>query len=161
MKHKQFNKIVDNLTAMCKSLLTSKNEEYAREGDKLHNFKKASRFAEGQSQMGALKGFLLKHTVSIYDMMDDHIQGDTSPVTLWEEKIVDHINYLIILYAMVIEESNCFLGSPLGRKANPVNFTHDLNCSCDICTAQDGELHQTTENKGEHVRDLTDPYKQF
>jgi hypothetical protein len=156
MEHEQFNKVFEDMYCMCRSLLASKNDEYARDGDKLHNFKKASRFAEGKSQMGALKGFLLKHTVSIYDMMDDHIHGLKSSKKKWEEKIVDHINYLIILYAMIIEE-----GSPLGRKANPANFTHDLNCSCDICIAQDGGLQQTTENKSGYVRDLTDPYQQF
>ena len=104
MDHKRFNMVVEDVLAKVTSLMLSKNAEYARGGDKLHNFKKASPFAEGKCPEGALKGMLLKHTVSIYDMLDDIIAGEERGSTgLWLEKIVDHINYLIILYAMQIE----------------------------------------------------------
>lgn len=41
-----------------------------------------------------------KHTVSVYDMCES---GEQYPIHLWQEKITDSINYLLLLNAMVRE----------------------------------------------------------
>jgi hypothetical protein len=48
----------------------------------------------------ACAGMMAKHTVSIYDMC-----GSEEPfyAEQWDEKITDHINYLILLRAIVYE----------------------------------------------------------
>lgn len=102
---------VDNYTkdireqiTMCTQLLTTKGIEYATE-DKFHNFRVAAA-ATGVSMPEALAGMMVKHTVSIYDMCK-HSEDFT--MDKWEEKITDHINYLLILKAMLKEmerESN-------------------------------------------------------
>ena len=50
----------------------------------------------------ALGGMMAKHTVSVYDMINS---CDTFPIALWDEKITDHINYLLLLKAIVVEEA--------------------------------------------------------
>lgn len=45
---------------------------------------------------------MAKHTVSIYDMARSE---ETFPLEKWDEKITDHINYLILLRAVVVEEN--------------------------------------------------------
>lgn len=44
---------------------------------------------------------MAKHTVSIYDMSR---ANEAFPLELWDEKITDHINYLILLRALLVEE---------------------------------------------------------
>jgi hypothetical protein len=103
MEHARFDDVLDHLLARVMGIMQSKNKEYARGRNKLHNFAKAAEFAEGGHQIGALKGMMLKHTVSIYDLMDDACNGKMADEELWNEKIVDHIAYLTLLYGMVVE----------------------------------------------------------
>ena len=44
---------------------------------------------------------MAKHTVSIYDMCNS---GQKYPIELWNEKITDHINYLLLLRAIIEDE---------------------------------------------------------
>jgi hypothetical protein len=56
---------------------------------------------QGTTPKQALAGQMCKHTVSIYAM----IEGDADiPMEKWEEKITDHINYLLLLKAVIEEE---------------------------------------------------------
>lgn len=63
-------------------------------------FKRAAALT-GQRKEQALAGMMAKHTISVYDMLKDGISA--YPPEQWEEKITDHINYLVILKAMVEE----------------------------------------------------------
>lgn len=49
----------------------------------------------------ALAGMMAKHTISVYDMCRS---GKDYPIELWNEKITDHINYLLLLKAIVEED---------------------------------------------------------
>ena len=46
---------------------------------------------------------MCKHTVSVYDLINDFESGKNISIDLWNEKIGDSINYLLLLNAMVIE----------------------------------------------------------
>ena len=83
-------------------ILSAKGKEYAGPTDRLHNFKQAAHL-QRITQAEALGGMMAKHTVSVYDMID---RGDVTAFTLeqWQEKITDHINYLLLLNAVVEEE---------------------------------------------------------
>lgn len=100
MQGKDFNDILAEQIRICNDTLASKAEEYANERDRLHNFKKAAHL-RNQSPREALGGMMVKHTVSIYDMIDNKI---LAPLEQWDEKITDNINYLILLKAAVYEE---------------------------------------------------------
>ena len=94
----EFNKIVQEQMDICAKVLMNKAQEYATE-DRLHNFKIAAAL-QNQTPKEALAGMLAKHTVSIFDMC--RCPADLPPF-LWDEKITDHINYLLLLKAVVTE----------------------------------------------------------
>jgi molybdenum cofactor biosynthesis enzyme len=100
MDIKTFEQIFHDQITRCTNILITKAKEYATD-DRLHNFKVAAEL-EGCSVRQALAGMMAKHTVSIYDMCKSL---EESPLALWNEKITDHMNYLILLSAVVEEES--------------------------------------------------------
>lgn len=100
MTTETFAKIVDRQIELCRNMLIKKNEEYTNDkSDRFHTFKVAAELT-GETQMEALAGMMVKHTVSIYDMCKS---GDCS-LEKWDEKITDHINYLLLLKAMAEEK---------------------------------------------------------
>ena len=99
MDAKEFDEIVERMLARTRSVLVSKAGEYATD-DRLHNFK-VSGATQGITPMQALAGMMAKHTVSIYDMIR---KGKPYSRGLWEEKLTDHINYLILLRGLIEEE---------------------------------------------------------
>ena len=100
MKTEQFNQVLNGVE-QCQATLGNKAKEYATE-DRLHNFHSAA-ILEGVTPIQSLGGMMAKHTISVYDMIGS---GKDYPKALWEEKIYDHINYLILLRALVEEEQN-------------------------------------------------------
>lgn len=101
MDGRTFNQVIDEQLQVCTNILVDKADEYASDVDRLHNFKVAAGL-EGTTVRRALGGMMAKHTVSVYDLIRDG-QDDT-PMELWNEKITDHINYLLLLKALVAEE---------------------------------------------------------
>lgn len=89
---------------ICEDVLIDKRREYVPEEaghDVFHNFRVAAAM-QRTTMRKALAGMMAKHSVSIYDMcLDD----DYQPHEKWIEKITDHINYLLILRAMIYEET--------------------------------------------------------
>ena len=100
MNNDNFRKNLDDVYAKIETLIGAKGEEYATDNDRLHNFKVAAQ-VQGITVKEALSGMMAKHTVSIYDMIGD---GKDHSLEKWDEKILDHINYLILLRAIVVEE---------------------------------------------------------
>jgi hypothetical protein len=79
-----------------------KNTEYARGGDKLSNFKKASGRL-GTTPESALLGMETKHSISIVDLIQDLDKGIHHPMSIWEEKIGDELNYMFLLRGLLAE----------------------------------------------------------
>lgn len=101
MKPEDFDNIVQSELSYCWSLLSTKGEEYNEgKADRLESFKKAA-IMQNCTPLQALAGMMCKHTASIYDMCD---AGWTEELSKWQEKITDHINYLLILWALVHEK---------------------------------------------------------
>ena len=69
MRTEQFEEVINNRIETCKSVLCSKAEEYATD-DRLHNFKVAGELQKCTA-VKALGGMMAKHTVSVYDLIDD------------------------------------------------------------------------------------------
>ena len=109
-----FNKVVDEQLTTCKNVLCSKANEYATE-DRLHNFKQAAHIQK-TSPTKALAGMMAKHTVSIYDMIES---GREYTGAMWDEKITDSINYLLLLKALVYDQ----------QLAIPCDFGEELFCA--------------------------------
>lgn len=100
MQSKEFDKIITQQVDKAYDLLSEKGEEYATE-DRLHNFRVAAKL-QGTTMRHALSGMMAKHTISVYDMIQDPISYHDADK--WDEKITDHINYLLILQAVLHEE---------------------------------------------------------
>lgn len=102
MTLEKFNASVVDQLEYCKSLLVRKGAEYAPDAaDRLSSFKTAGAL-QGETPKEALCGMLAKHIVSVYEMC--RTEG---PYThdKWIEKITDSINYLLILKAMIDDET--------------------------------------------------------
>jgi len=108
MTPKDFKKVTDETFKKCDKVLNSKNIEYARNNDKLHNFKVAGT-TRGVTPESALGGMMLKHVISIFDYINDTDKDICRNVDSWDEKIVDNINYLLLLRGLVIERENGFI----------------------------------------------------
>ena len=96
MTNERFDQILQEEILHCLDVLNGKATEYAADSDRLHNFQVAAALT-GETWEQALAGMMKKHTVSIYDMC---YSGRNYPLELWREKITDHINYLLLLWAM-------------------------------------------------------------
>lgn len=101
MNQTEFDALQKDIGARVQSTLNSKREEYADDYDVLQNFHRAAHL-EGTTAPRALMGMMAKHTVSLYDMVRS---DEEYSVAQWDEKIVDHINYLILLKATVLENN--------------------------------------------------------
>ena len=101
MNTETFNKIIHEQIDQCENTLCKKADEYATE-DRLHNFKVAAGLQDCLPTT-ALAGMMAKHTVSVYDMIRGLENGLCYPIELWNEKIGDSINYLLLLAAAVRE----------------------------------------------------------
>lgn len=99
MTGEYFNQAVETILGRCTDVLCKKAEEYAT-ADRLHNFKQAAHIQK-TTPVKALGGMMAKHTVSVYDMIES---GKAYPASLWNEKIIDSINYLLLLRTLVDDE---------------------------------------------------------
>jgi len=102
MTTEEFLKIFDDLVERCRNLLCTKDQEYKRDNDKLWNFKQAA-LLEKCNPVRALRGMMTKHVINIYDYIDDLENGVYHTTKQWDEKIMDNINYLILLRALLVE----------------------------------------------------------
>ena len=103
MTNETFETILNETFDKIKSVLLAKADEYAADDDRLHNFKIAL-ILQGTNPVSALSGMMCKHTVSIYDLINGYKMGRAIEPELWDEKIIDNINYLILLRAALREE---------------------------------------------------------
>jgi hypothetical protein len=101
MKIEQFNDIVSDLFQACLGILAVKKEFYASDYDRLSQFKELAGLT-GRDPKEVLTGIMAKHTHSIYLLAG---RGDIQ-MEVWKEKIIDHINYLALLYALIWDEQD-------------------------------------------------------
>lgn len=100
MNDEKFQKVLHDTFSKVEGVLNAKADEYSDDFDRLYNFKKSAHM-KSESPQEALAGMMIKHTVSIYDLL---LGGTTPPIEVWDEKIIDHINYLILARAVVLEK---------------------------------------------------------
>ena len=103
MNADEFEKVFERQVDQSREVLVEKARQYANDNDRLHNFKKVAAFEGCTPEQIAWK-FNMKHLASISDMVD---KADTSfPPEVWDEKIGDAINYLILIRAIVTEKDS-------------------------------------------------------
>jgi hypothetical protein len=92
-----FNELVNARCSKIRTTLNKKAKEYATDDDRFHNFNKAGQML-GSTPEKALWGFLMKHIVSVSDMVE-HPEIVTKE--LIDEKIGDCVNYFILLEGLL------------------------------------------------------------
>lgn len=119
MKPEEFNKFLNDLLSEMKSTLETKEQTYSSGTDRFHNFIKAGEI-DDKRPIDALRGMQTKHRVAIYDFLNKENLTDT-PYEEWREKIIDNINYYILMLGMVAEEFN--------KDNQPLRTTGCANCN--------------------------------
>ena len=103
MNVKDFNEMLEERIKKTREVLAAKNKEYASDVDKLHNFKRAGKMLQIAPEY-ALVGMMVKHTISILDIVDKINNNKEYPTKeMIEEKVGDNVNYLILLEALIKE----------------------------------------------------------
>lgn len=102
MQNERFEKCFEARVDLCRRVLIGKNTDYARNNDKLHNFREVAKIEKITIEQAA-QGMLVKHWQSIRDLLGDLDKGQYHSLDVWEEKLGDALNYLFILRAMVEE----------------------------------------------------------
>lgn len=105
MTPQNFDIIVQKVMERCIETLSYKKDEYSEGSDRLDQFKKGAAF-RNKHPMDVLGGMMIKHTTSIYDLIDKESRGESVGIGMWEEKITDHINYLILLMGLILDQQN-------------------------------------------------------
>ena len=100
MMPERFLQVVKEQREFGDALLKMREGSYAREGDRLHNFKKAAALESKLPEL-ALSGMMAKQIVALYDYLADLDKGIDTPAEAWIEKITDSINYLYLLRALL------------------------------------------------------------
>lgn len=100
MTHEEFEAILGAQERRIRDVLVNKTAEYATD-DQLHNIRQVAALRKC-SMAEAVIGMMAKHTVSIYAMVDG---ANTFSEETWDEKITDHIIWLILLKAALIDEA--------------------------------------------------------
>lgn len=117
MNTKRFNEVISSRMALCTEVLCKKADEYATD-DRLHNFKVAAKLQRCTPEK-ALAGMMCKHTVSVYDLIYDLENGKCASREMWEEKIGDSLNYLLLLTALIEERLPTFKPTEIDMTINP------------------------------------------
>lgn len=104
MTSSEFREILDRRIDLMRQVLDSKAADYAKKGDRLHNFRRAATDfpdAKACTPAEACVGMMRKHWVSIADLVDSMAAGTPIPVAAIDEKIGDAVNYLVLLEALL------------------------------------------------------------
>ena len=104
MTQEEYDKLINYRLELIKSMLLKKGIEYSNNNNPFHTFEKAGILA-GVTREDALKGFMLKHEVSILDILEKLRNKQYVEPNLIREKFGDVINYLIILEIMAIDKT--------------------------------------------------------
>ena len=102
MTKETFDDLLSWRMGRCKTILQAKSVEYGDQNDILHNIKTAAAFERSTPEKAALNR-MSKQLVSIVDMIHALDAGQCARNAVWDEKISDTINYLIILEALIHE----------------------------------------------------------
>ena len=104
MRNKVFDKLAKQETDRMLDVMCSKSSDYAKDDDKLFNFKQAGRM-DNVSPIEALRGMWLKHRASIQQGLDELLAGKKPRSReWWIEKLTDDRNYNLLLFAQLEEE---------------------------------------------------------
>ena len=102
MTNEQFEQVFNEVTAQMRDVLIDRATQYASNESRLHNFHQAAGIRR-TNVLDALNGMRIKHEVALNDFIHRYGFGDIASSAQWREKIIDNLNYLLLLYAACVE----------------------------------------------------------
>jgi hypothetical protein len=104
MTDAEFTVMLNERISSIQTILNGKKKEYATEQDRMHNFNQAAQI-ENSTPIDMAWAFLMKHFVSVQDIVKGFKSDVVTPRALVKEKIGDLINYLIIIEALLWKDA--------------------------------------------------------
>lgn len=115
MNREVLRSVIESFAEDRMELLFEKNAGYNKETDGLRNFKVAGEL-QHETPEQALWGMAVKHVVSLSDMIES---GETFSDDLWDEKVGDLLNFLLLLRALLVDlKSEASTNSPAPKHIN-------------------------------------------
>lgn len=125
MRSVEFDMIAERLLGKCREVLGKRAAQYASEGrDRLHNFRQIA-VRRDTTPEDALCGLMEKQQVALADYVANLTSGVMVELDEVEEKIVDIINYHVLLAALFVERAGWLREGEEKEKAN-VNTPPDI-----------------------------------
>lgn len=114
MKLDDFKELCTKRLEQCTTIMYGiKNQEYSRDDDKFHNFKRAANML-GVTPEQALLSMWSKHLVSVVDIVNDLAAGKLKPEQgVIDKKFNDSINYLLLLEGLITERHTCIMSADM------------------------------------------------
>lgn len=101
MNREEFNKQRDSLLEEAFQISKNKGKDYSRDNeDVLYNFKSVGERL-GMNPLDVLMIYMLKHQDAIETFVRSKGQSESEPI---RQRIIDNINYLTLLYGLIIDE---------------------------------------------------------
>ena len=101
MNREEFNKQRDSLLEEAFQISKNKGKDYSRDNeDVLYNFKSVGERL-GMNPLDVLMIYMLKHQDAIETFVKSKGQSESEPI---RQRIIDNINYLTLLYGLIIDE---------------------------------------------------------
>lgn len=101
MNNQEFSKSVETALEIVRSRLVVKNQEYAHNSDVFRNFRTG--ISMQKIPQGIAWEYMTKHLQWLKDTIADNKLPDMDQV---DEKIIDIVNYLLIIRAMYEDQNN-------------------------------------------------------
>lgn len=102
MTEERFEEVIEETLASIKNTLIEKGREYRRNNDPFHNFNEGAK-RSGLIREKVLDGMLLKHEISIADIVNDIVIGKLPSISTINEKFGDNLIYLLLKKASIID----------------------------------------------------------
>ena len=102
MNSKRFYQLLRDRLIKVEHTLKSKGQEYSTDDNKLHNFDRAA-IRSDQLREKALLGMLLKHEISVLDIVDKLEENKLPTKEILDEKFGDIISYYVLLEASIVD----------------------------------------------------------
>lgn len=99
MKNKEFETTIKSVLKEIEERFLSKAKEYANDNDRLHNFKHIAGFMQEPTGKTALT-LLMKNFTSLRDKI---VNNETMTKEFIDEKLIDTLCYLLLLYCIEVE----------------------------------------------------------
>lgn len=97
----KFDECIENRIHKIREILSAKAGEYATDYNRFHNFDVAARILDCTPEQ-ALRSIMIKHIVSVLDLVQGAEEVDQTKAAVIDEKIGDTINYLILLEGLLL-----------------------------------------------------------